>query len=79
MKRRIKTSGKIELGRGAHGFELQYDGRDGPGNLEVYWTPPGAQKSLVGPDVLRTDGGAWLPGTIKEPPYYKLPPDPQPK
>jgi len=72
------TSGEIQLEKGIHRFELEYNWRDGPGDLEVYWTPPGAQKSLIGPDVLSADGGAWLPGSIQEPPAYKLPPETQP-
>ena len=41
----------------------------------MYWTPPGEQRQLIGPDVFSTTGGAWEPGTVTEPPGYELPPE----
>src|SRR5204862_2154364 len=41
--------------------------------LETYWTPPGGQRALLGAPDVRTAAGAWLPGTVPEPPPARLP------
>src|SRR5207302_25877 len=65
--------GVIDLKPGAHRFQLRYNWTQGTGYLEAYITTPGMQKSLIGPDILHTNGGVWLPGTISDPPGYRLP------
>lgn len=66
--------GDIELTRGRHNVVLRYNWSDGPSVIELYWTPPGGAKSLVGPETFGPAEGLWLPGTILEPQPYQLPP-----
>jgi hypothetical protein len=63
---------KVELAEGEHRIEVRYHWNGGPAYLEVFWTPPGGSRGLLGPDVLHTDAGAWPPGSITEPPPYQL-------
>lgn len=72
----VGATGLVDLSAGTHRIEVRYNwGGNGIGILEVFWTPPGGQRALIPPDVLRTSGGAWKPGTITEPAPYQLPPD----
>jgi hypothetical protein len=59
--------GQIELRPGTHRFELQYFWSRDHGYLEVYWTPPGGERAMIGPDALSVKGGLWLPGPVAEP------------
>ncbi len=68
------VSGKVDLKAGVHSFELRYNWNADDGYLEVYWTPPGGKQMLIGPDVFTpTEGGAWPPDSVTEPPAYQLP------
>jgi hypothetical protein len=62
----------IELGRGAHSFELRYNWNGGAQVLDLYWQPPGEDLTMMPPGPLATGEGAWLPGTISEPPPFRL-------
>jgi hypothetical protein len=68
------AEGKIELTAGKHTYELRYVWAKGQGFLEAFWARPGEQIALIGPNMVRTGGGAWLPGSVDEPPKYRLPP-----
>jgi len=54
--------GQVELSPGTHRFELQYSWARDHGYLEVYWTPPGGESAMIGPDELSVKGGLWWPG-----------------
>jgi hypothetical protein len=41
--------------------------------MELYWTPPGGGKALIGPEAFGPAQGLWAPGTILEPAPYQLP------
>jgi hypothetical protein len=69
------AQGTIPLAAGAHEVEVRYRWSSEPRELELFWTPPGGQRALLGPDALSATGGAWLPGGIAEPPAYEFPPD----
>src|SRR5438876_9967210 len=62
-----KEGGQIELRPGTHRLELQYFWAREHGYLEVYWTPPGGERAMIGPDELSGKGGLWLPGQVAEP------------
>lgn len=47
----------ISLTAGPHQYDLRYSLRQGPGQLEAFWTPPGSQRQLLLPEFLRTEGG----------------------
>ncbi len=65
-------SGVTDLTAGTHTFELRYSWKPNSGNLEVFWTPPGGEQTLLGPESFHTDAGAWLPGSVTEPPVFDL-------
>ena len=65
--------GTVTLDAGPHQIDVRYTWLGGYGYLEVFWTPPGAaQHLLISPDVLHADGGAWRPGTVREPSYMQM-------
>jgi len=59
--------GQVELSPGTHRLELQYFWARGQGYLEVYWTPPGGERAMIGPGELSVKGGLWRPGEVAEP------------
>jgi DNA-binding beta-propeller fold protein YncE len=59
--------GRVALTAGPHRYDLRFTYTGGFGYLEAFWTPPGQERQLIGPTVLHTDEGAWLPGTINDP------------
>ena len=56
----------VELTAGEHAVDIHYRWNRGFGHLEVYWTSPGAGRSLLGPPALSTKGGAWRHGEVPE-------------
>lgn len=56
----------VELAAGEHAVDIRYQWNSGFGHLEVYWTYPGADRSLLGPLALSTKGGAWHHGEVRE-------------
>jgi hypothetical protein len=67
------AAGIANLAAGAHSFKVLYNWSSGTGYLELFWTPPGGQKMLAGPEAFRAAPGAWRVGSVAEPPEYKLP------
>ena len=65
-------TGQVVLDSGTHRFELRYNWDKGLSYLEVFWTTPGGEREILGPDVLHAGGGAWLPGSITAPPGFQL-------
>ena len=59
--------GQIELRPGTHRLELHYFWVREHGYLEVYWTPPGRERAMIGPGELSAKGGLWWPGQVAEP------------
>lgn len=59
--------GQVTLTAGPHRYDLHFAYSGGVGYLEAFWTPPGGDRQMLGPTVLHTDAGAWLPGTISDP------------
>jgi hypothetical protein len=53
----LTTMGEVELSPGWHGLLLRYsyDGGEFSG-VQVYWTPPGGQKEVIPPAMLRPGG-----------------------
>lgn len=65
----VQSGGQVELGPGPHKYELRYVWSGGTGYLEAFWTPPGGERVLLGPDVLHTDAGILDASTLaSEPP-----------
>ena len=58
--------GAANLAAGAHRFKVRYNWNGGAGYLELFWTPPNGQRTLIGPDAFHTEGGAWSPGSVTE-------------
>ncbi len=58
--------GEIRLEPGPHEVEVWYSWRAEVGILELFWTPPGGRRELLGADDLATTRGAWRPGEIAE-------------
>ncbi|MDQ5824669.1 MAG: glycosyltransferase family 39 protein [Chloroflexota bacterium] len=70
----VQAGGQVELNPGPHKYELRYTWSSGTGYLEAFWTPPGRERVLLGPDVLRTDAGIIDPATLaSEPPPADIP------
>lgn len=63
----IEAGGTKELSAGTHEVELRYVWTAGVGYLEVYWEPPGGRKSILGPGLVHTGGGVWLPDSATFP------------
>ncbi len=59
--------GQIALAPGAHQIEVRYVWRGGTGYLEVYWTPPGGARTMLGTQAMHTPGGAWAVGSVSPP------------
>jgi hypothetical protein len=57
---------RVTLEPGEHRFKLQYVWTSDVGYLEVYWTPPGRGRSMLGLTSLRTEGGVWSPDRVSE-------------
>jgi hypothetical protein len=72
------TTGTVQLAAGRHRLELRHRWSGGASDLEVFWTPPGGTRRLLGPEELSMTGGAWEPGQIPAPPDYSLPAEPDP-
>ncbi|HYO50422.1 MAG TPA: glycosyltransferase family 39 protein [Chloroflexia bacterium] len=70
---------QVELQPGDHTYELRYNWSGGTGYLEAYWTPPGGQSVLIGPDALHTTAGIVQPGAVSEPPPVQLQLDAPPR
>jgi sugar lactone lactonase YvrE len=65
----VQSGGQVELTAGPHKYELRYTWSSGTGYLEAFWTPPGGERVLIGPDVLHTDAGIVDAATLaSEPP-----------
>jgi DNA-binding beta-propeller fold protein YncE/4-amino-4-deoxy-L-arabinose transferase-like glycosyltransferase len=62
-----EAGGQVELSAGTHHLELQYFWVRGHGYLEVYWTPPGGERAILGGDHLSVKGGFWPPAEVAEP------------
>jgi DNA-binding beta-propeller fold protein YncE len=70
----VQAGGQVELDAGDHKYELRYTWSAGTGYLEAYWTPPGRERVLLGPDVLHTDAGIIDAATLaSEPPPAEIP------
>jgi 4-amino-4-deoxy-L-arabinose transferase-like glycosyltransferase/sugar lactone lactonase YvrE len=67
------VSGQIELTPGPHHIEVGYTWTGGTGYLELYWTPPGGERQLIGPQAFQADGGLWPVGTVLDPGPVRLP------
>ncbi|MFL5734786.1 MAG: PA14 domain-containing protein [Chloroflexia bacterium] len=64
--------GEVDLTTGAHHLEVRYNWSGGTGYLEVFWTPPGQQRAILGPEALHAAGGAWRPGTVTDAPGFQF-------
>ena len=42
--------GQVALTAGPHRVDVRYTFQGGTGYLEVFWTPPGGQRQMLGPD-----------------------------
>jgi Dolichyl-phosphate-mannose-protein mannosyltransferase len=60
-------AGQIALTPGTHRFEVGYSWVREIGYLEVYWTPPGGERALIGGEELSAKGGHWWLGQVDEP------------
>jgi sugar lactone lactonase YvrE len=69
------ASGPMDLTAGPHHIEVGYRWGGGTGFLELYWTPPGGQRQLIGPEAFRADGGLWPVGATNDPGPVRLPGD----
>ncbi len=67
------ASGPITLTSGPHHIEVGYTWAGGTGFLELYWTPPGGQRQLIGPQAFEAEGGLWPVGSVPDPPPVRLP------
>jgi hypothetical protein len=47
------TDARVRLGRGPHELAVSYRMTRSPGAIEVMWTPPGGQSSILPPSALR--------------------------
>lgn len=65
--RESSAASEIDLAPGVHEIEVWYSWVRDVGTLELFWTPPGGQRALLGADELAMKGGAWRPGGISEP------------
>lgn len=61
------AQGQVELSPGTHRLELQYSWARDQGYLEVYWTPPGGERAMIGPGELSVKGGLWRPSPAAGP------------
>jgi DNA-binding beta-propeller fold protein YncE len=69
-----QSGGQVGLDPGPHKYELRYIWSSGTGYLEAFWTPPGKERELLGPDVLHTDAGIIDASTLaSEPPPAEIP------
>ena len=69
-----QSGGQVGLEPGPHKYELRYTWSSGTGYLEAFWTPPGKERELLGPDVLHTDAGIIDASTLaSEPPPAEIP------
>ncbi len=60
--------GEVDLSPGGHEVEVWYSGLKETGILELFWTPPGGERALLGAGgEVAMNGGAWAPGKIEEP------------
>ena len=57
----LGAGGTKQLSAGSHEIELRYAWTAGVGHLELFWKPPGAERSILGPGQLSTGGGVWSP------------------
>jgi hypothetical protein len=61
-----RLAATVDLAAGEHALEIHYRWNSGFGHLEVYWTSPGAARSLLGPPALSAKGGAWRHGEVPQ-------------
>ncbi len=66
------ATAEIELAPGDHLYELRYNFAGGVGYLEAFWTPPGEQKQLLGPNNASAQGGIVDPNLAIAPPPVQL-------
>ena len=59
-------SGHAELSAGAQSLEVSYAWSRGFGHLEVYSSPEGGTRELLGVPSVAAQGGAWRPGEVRE-------------
>jgi 4-amino-4-deoxy-L-arabinose transferase-like glycosyltransferase len=64
-----EASGEVDLTPGDHRYELRYNWSGGTGYLEAFWTPPGGQREMLGPDTLHAEGGIVDPATLAGEPF----------
>jgi DNA-binding beta-propeller fold protein YncE len=70
----VQAGGQVDLQPGPHKYELRYNWSGGTGYLEAFWTPPGGERVMLGPDVLHTGAGIVDPATLaSEPPPAQIP------
>ena len=68
------VTGGVALTAGNHTIEVRYKWADHTGYLELYWTPPGGTRTLLGPDSLHTTGGIVSSAEATEPAPVQLSP-----
>jgi len=75
----VTSAGQVTLTEGDHSIEVRYNWFGGTGYLELFWTPPGGQRTMLGPDALSTSGGIVDAAIVNEPPPVELKPAAPPR
>ena len=67
------TGGQVTLTRGRHAVDLRYAWSSGRATLEIYWTPPGGETTLLPPTVLQPQARSWPRSEMPDAPSAQLP------
>jgi len=59
------VSDAVTLGAGLHDVEIRYAPPAGRARLELYWTPPSGERTIVPPTVLVPERRSWSPDELE--------------